>query len=786
MRLKTVVLALSAAFIFANTGSAQAPLLLNYQGRVAVGGVNFNGLGSFEFALVNPAGTTTYWSNDGTSSGGAAPAGAVTLAVSNGLYSVLLGDASVPNMSAIPPSVFANPDVRLRIWFSDGTPHGFQLLTPDQRVGGGFAANAGSANVAQTVADGAIGIAQLAPNLIIPNTNASQINGQTLSSLPSGILKNNTGAGVPTIAGVADYVAPQGSSDWTKSEFYDDANHYALGVWTTAANKYQARSGQYWYVEPNLNVPVVVANNSLGSNGWTMNHNIPAAFYMDQTHANPVRNVGFRGVFVPDFGTGFTPAFNVLVSDGVDRNAPNWLCHFSFYQGQLTVSSTIKGGGGIAYLGGAGFYQSTNGNGGYALPSPIPPNALITCDIEIIDPGAATMCSQVAVSGGVATFTVTSTAGMASGQTVYECFSGASPNFDISAAPSGGGASTTLTLGEPISVQKNKRVFVTGTANGLYDGFWNVTADANNATNITITAPWKGSLAAGGTLNIQASNDGSYTVASLIDTTHFTAPALLSSQSVTENAGVAARKGRIKVLYAGSVFDLQEEGFAIVIASAGGYSNIKHTWWEVYPQTGVLRGVNDAEFLDMWANSPTQTLVGQTVLQWSGGLEVLGQKLSYSASSGFTVSGTDKWNIGGVPFPPAISQATMSGNQLVSPGYFNAAIVQLNRVAALPDSDSAGLFSPARNGWVPAASGWYQLTFNPQLDSTSWAFQPQQDYATIPNAEAGEAQARGALCWTFYAVAGLPITIKAFNNGTFPANVYGGNFGTSGTLIRLR
>jgi hypothetical protein len=110
---------------------AQEPRVINYQGRVAVGGVNFNGAGQFKFALVDAEGITTYWSNDGTA--GSEPAAAVTLTVTGGLYSVLLGDTTLPNMAAIPESVFNNPEVYLRVWFDDGTA-GSQLLTPDQRL----------------------------------------------------------------------------------------------------------------------------------------------------------------------------------------------------------------------------------------------------------------------------------------------------------------------------------------------------------------------------------------------------------------------------------------------------------------------------------------------------------------------------------------------------------------------------------------------------------------------------------------------------------------------------
>lgn len=214
------LLALSTAVL-----PAQVPTLLNYQGRVAVNGVNFEGSGAFKFALVDggvnqnvtataypsigglgdgmgprvlainiinggsgyispPAvtifhpigsgaaatatitggvvtaitvtangigygnGPTTvtiappppnivpsvsYWSNDGSSVAASEPGAAVTLTVTKGLYSVLLGDTTLVNMAAIPATAFANPDVRLRVWFDDGVT-GSQLLAPDQRL----------------------------------------------------------------------------------------------------------------------------------------------------------------------------------------------------------------------------------------------------------------------------------------------------------------------------------------------------------------------------------------------------------------------------------------------------------------------------------------------------------------------------------------------------------------------------------------------------------------------------------------------------------------------------
>ena len=68
-----------------------------------VGGVDgyeitadFSGTGQFKFSLVNGGGTTTFWSNDGTGLAGSQPTAGVSLAVSGGLYNVLLGDATVP------------------------------------------------------------------------------------------------------------------------------------------------------------------------------------------------------------------------------------------------------------------------------------------------------------------------------------------------------------------------------------------------------------------------------------------------------------------------------------------------------------------------------------------------------------------------------------------------------------------------------------------------------------------------------------------------------------------
>jgi len=118
---------------------AQVPGIINFQGRVTVAGTNFTGTGSFRFELMDGTGSGGYWGNDG----GIPPANPVQLPVSNGMFSVMLGDTSLAHMVAITNSVFTNSDVRLRVWFNG------QQLSPDQRI-----AAVGYAMMAANVAGG--------------------------------------------------------------------------------------------------------------------------------------------------------------------------------------------------------------------------------------------------------------------------------------------------------------------------------------------------------------------------------------------------------------------------------------------------------------------------------------------------------------------------------------------------------------------------------------------------------------------------------------------------------
>jgi hypothetical protein len=111
---------------------------------VTISGVPHNGTGYFKFAVVNAAGTTSYWSNDGTSVNGGQPTANVPLSVSAGLFNVLLGDTSQSGMTlALNASVFNASDRRLRTWFATAAGGPYTQLAPDRRIAAsGYALNA--------------------------------------------------------------------------------------------------------------------------------------------------------------------------------------------------------------------------------------------------------------------------------------------------------------------------------------------------------------------------------------------------------------------------------------------------------------------------------------------------------------------------------------------------------------------------------------------------------------------------------------------------------------------
>ena len=113
-----------------------APQVLNYSGKISVSGQPFTGQAYFKFALVNRAGTVSYWTNDGNFTLIQEPQAAVSATLTDGVYSIPLGNASLTNMQMIPDQIFKDHnDAHLRIWFAQSASGPFELLSPDQAIG---------------------------------------------------------------------------------------------------------------------------------------------------------------------------------------------------------------------------------------------------------------------------------------------------------------------------------------------------------------------------------------------------------------------------------------------------------------------------------------------------------------------------------------------------------------------------------------------------------------------------------------------------------------------------
>jgi len=140
---RTISAALYLLFLINTTTVwAEAPTTFNYAGNVSVKGSAHEGDAYFKFALVNydcTDGTSanitncqTFWSNDGSLSSGTEPGASVKLVVSQGKFTVNLGDTAITNMAAINPDIMQR-QLFLRTWFDDGKNNSEQL-TPDYQL----------------------------------------------------------------------------------------------------------------------------------------------------------------------------------------------------------------------------------------------------------------------------------------------------------------------------------------------------------------------------------------------------------------------------------------------------------------------------------------------------------------------------------------------------------------------------------------------------------------------------------------------------------------------------
>jgi len=193
MRIRVVAAAILPTIMAAGLAHA-VPATIAYQGELRSGGALYVGSASLKAAVVD--GGATLWSNDGTSSSGGEPSGAVTVAVVDGIFSIHLGDVA-QGMVAFDPAVFG-PGVAapaLRVWVDTGG--GFEQL-PDQPLASSlFALSAESAN-------GAVGNFQVQGQLNLGPSGLHFDDGTVLTTAPvsgGGSLWQENGSSIYRLSG---------------------------------------------------------------------------------------------------------------------------------------------------------------------------------------------------------------------------------------------------------------------------------------------------------------------------------------------------------------------------------------------------------------------------------------------------------------------------------------------------------------------------------------------------------------------------------------------------------
>ncbi len=217
---------------------------------------------------------TTYWSNDGTSSAGSEPATAVNLGVANGLFTVVLGDTTLSNMTAFSAGLFEQPNLQLQIWFSDGT-NGFAALNPARSLTP--APYAAFANRAGYVS-GTVSNAQLANSSITVNAGTGFSGGGTVA-LGGSTTLNNTG--VLSVTGNADITASTVGGAVTLGDTGTSANTASTIVKRDGASSFSATT---LTLGGNLNLPATTSTSGIiYSGGSTLMHS-----HLEPTTSSPV------------------------------------------------------------------------------------------------------------------------------------------------------------------------------------------------------------------------------------------------------------------------------------------------------------------------------------------------------------------------------------------------------------------------------------------------------------------------------------------------------------------
>lgn len=115
--IRSLLLAATATAALAQIAAAQ-PTTVSYQGQLVVSGSPYTGTAHFKFAIIS--GSTSLWSNDGTSVAGSEPSASVDIDVVDGAFNVRLGDP-VAGMQPITADLLGDAMLAsLRMWVNTG------------------------------------------------------------------------------------------------------------------------------------------------------------------------------------------------------------------------------------------------------------------------------------------------------------------------------------------------------------------------------------------------------------------------------------------------------------------------------------------------------------------------------------------------------------------------------------------------------------------------------------------------------------------------------------------
>jgi hypothetical protein len=128
------------------------PSQVSYQGELIKDGSPFTGTADFKFVIVG--GGQSLWSNDGTSTVGSQPQAPVPLPVTNGLFSVRLGDPGLAMVPVLGDSLRSVHDAVLRIWVKTGAA--FEQLSDQALSSSPFALVAQNAHMADSLRAGGV------------------------------------------------------------------------------------------------------------------------------------------------------------------------------------------------------------------------------------------------------------------------------------------------------------------------------------------------------------------------------------------------------------------------------------------------------------------------------------------------------------------------------------------------------------------------------------------------------------------------------------------------------